>query len=586
MRRPLRRTSSTRRLNATLFSVAIAMCLILARLVQLQGVDASRYRYLSQHERGKLITEHIPAVRGEIVSSDGTVLAMTVRTDTVYADPTQIVSPATPAGVAAKLTGLLRMTQSAIVAKLEHPSSPAYVVLKSGVVASTADAIARLNLPGIAMQPTYQRAYPNHDLAAPLVGFVNTNPGSGVMTGEAGLEEQYNPLLAGKPGTEVYQAGVSGLPIPGTQSAIRPVVSAGSLRLTIRADIQWKAEQECALEVAASKARTCTVVVMEPRTGQILAFAQYPTYDPASVATLASTTDVAVQNMFAPGSTAKVITAAAAFQDAGLTPLSSYVVPDSFMWHRAWYHDAESHPTQRYTIAGIIAHSLNDGMVQVADHVTPAEQYKMFRTFGIGSPSGLNLPGEAPGILAPPAQWTGGNRNTRYQISFGQSVAVTAIQMASVYATIANNGVRVTPSIVAGHTTGKGRYVPAPKPASRRVTSAKTAAELMAVLEQVPVTYNQAGESWGMIPGYTVAAKTGTAQEPGKNWYGSSFIGIAPASSAGLVVAVNVQDPRRGSYFGIDVAGPVFNAVMKFALATMKIPPDGGRVPYVPLTAP
>ena len=175
-------------------------------------------------------------------------------------------------------------------------------------------------------------------------------------------------------------------------------------------------------------------------------------------------------------------------------------MPDAKYWHGAWYRDAEPHPTQRYTIAGIIAHSLNDGMIQVADHVTPAEQYQMFRAFGIGSYSGLNLPGESAGLLAPPSQWIGGQANTRYQISFGQSVGVTALQMASVYATIANGGVRVAPSIVAGHTTAAGRYVAAPRPAARRVISARTAAELMRTLEQVPVVYSQAGESVGNHP--------------------------------------------------------------------------------------
>ena len=328
---------------------------------------------------------------------------------------------------------------------------------------------------------------------------------------------------------------------------------------------------------------------MQPSTGRILAMAQYPTFNPEAPASLAATKNIAVSNVFEPGSTAKVITAAAAFEYAGQTPKTSYVVPDAKYWHGAWYHDAEPHPTQRYTIAGIIAHSLNDGMIQVADHVTPDEQYQMFRAFGIGSTSGLNLPGESAGLLAPPSLWTGGRASTRYQISFGQSVGVTALQMASVYATIANGGVRVAPSIVAGHTTSKGRYVAAPRPATRRVISARTAAELMRILEQVPVVYGQAGEPWGIIPGYTVAAKTGTAQEQGRggsSYYGSSFIGIAPAKRSGLVVAVNLQDPRNGAYFGIDVAGPVFNAVMKFALASTKIPPGGGHVPNVPLTVP
>jgi cell division protein FtsI (penicillin-binding protein 3) len=565
-----------------LLSVAFAVSLVLCRLVQLQGIEAAHYRVMSQQQR--VATQTIPAVRGEIVSSDGAILAMTMRTATVYADP-PLMKSTTFAAVAAKLSGLLHMNPATIVRLLQHPSSPDYVKLKESVIASTADAVSKLGLPGIALTPTYQRAYPGGSLAAPLVGFIRTSPRSGAMTGVSGLEELYNSLLAGRGGRVVYEQGTNGQPIPGTESTVTEAVPAGNLRLTIQSDIQWKAEQECALQVARTKAKNCTVVVMQPSTGKILAFAQYPTFNPVAPASMWATRDIAVENVFPPGSTAKVITAAAAFKYAGMTPDTSFVVPDAIRWHGAVYHDAEAHKTQRYTIAGIIAHSLNDGMIQVAAHVRPKDQYQMFRAFGIGSYSGLGLPGESHGIISPPRLWTGGASNTRYQLSFGQSVSVTAIQMASVYATIANGGVRVAPTLVAGHTTSDGDYVRSARPASRRVISRHTAGQLMRILEQVPVIYNQAGQPWGMIPGYTVAAKTGTAQEP-HNTYGSSFIGIAPATSKGLVVAVNLQDPRKGSYFGIDVAGPVFNAVMKFALTSMKIPPHGAHVPAVPLTVP
>jgi cell division protein FtsI (penicillin-binding protein 3) len=558
---------------------------IVVRLVQLQGVESAHYRTLSS--QWHVATMPLPAARGAIVASDGSVLAMTVRTYQVGAGPQDIARARLPFGqVAAKLSGPLRMTTARIVWLLRHPTSPDYVELKTSIDATTANQVRALGLTGlITLTPTYQREYPEGVLAAPLLGFTDVNQQTQVMTGQAGLEQEYNALLAGRSGAELTQVDPVGNPIPGTQSKLRPAESAGSLRLTIQTDIQWKAERECALQVAATRARTCTVVVMQPATGRILALAQYPSFNPAAPASLAATRDIAVGSQFAPGSTAKVITAAAAFTYGGQGPLSTYRVPDTLLWHGTWYRDAEWHPTQRYTIAGIIAHSLNDGMIQVADHVTPMEQYRMFRAFGIGSPSGLNLPGEISGTLPPPP-WTGNYRNERYQLSFGQSVDVTAIQMASVYATIANGGVRVTPTLIAGHTTSSGRYIPARAPAKRRVISGKVAAELMSALEQVPITYAQAGELWGLIPGYSVAAKTGTAQQLPGNTYGSSFIGIAPASSSGLVVAVNIQDPRRGSYFGIDVAGPVFNAVMRFALATMKISPDGGHVPYVPLTVP
>jgi len=545
-------------------------------------MDASRYQAMSQQEQLHVLS--IPAVRGEITSSDGTVLAMTVQTDQVYADP-PLITPSMPLrAAAAKLAGPLRMPAAAILALLSHPTSPQYVLLKQSVDVLTADRISKLDIPGVDLNPTYTRAYPGGDLAAGLLGFTDLRgPASDpTLTGEAGLELTYNPLLAGRAGQEAVELGASGLPIPGTEAVLRTAVPAGNLRLTIQADIQWKAEQACAEQVLVTRSRNCSVIVIEPATGDILAMAQYPTFNPAAPASLSATTDIPVANIFAPGSTAKVITAAAAFEHGGQTPMSSYRVPDQIWWHGFPFHDAEYHPTQRYTIAGIIAHSLNDGMVQVADHVTPQQQYAEFRAFGIGSDSGLNLPGESSGILASPFGWYG---NERYLLSFGQGVSVTAVQMACIYATIANGGVRVAPSVVAGTTTGSGRFIPAPRPASRRVLRRSTAAELMSILEQVPIVYANAGERWGIIPGYTVAAKTGTAQEQG-NTYGSSFIGIAPASSPKLVVAVNLQDPRGRGYFGIDVAGPVFNEVMRFALQTLKIPPDGGHVPYVPLIVP
>jgi cell division protein FtsI (penicillin-binding protein 3) len=315
--------------------------------------------------------------------------------------------------------------------------------------------------------------------------------------------------------------------------------------------------------------------------------AQAPSFNPSHVTNVADTADLPVSDVFDPGSTAKVVTAAAAFEHGGQTPMSVYTVPDQIVVDGFPFHDAEYHPTERWTIAGIIAHSSNVGMVQVVRHVSPQTQYDYFHNFGIGQPTLPQLPADSNGLLYPTSQWSG---DTRYTMSFGQGVAVTAVQMASVYATIANGGIRVTPTIVAGTTNTSGHYVPAPKPASHRVIQAQTAHQLMGILQQVPWVDAQVGEPWAEIPGYSVAAKTGTAQiaDPARGGclclYGSSVIGIAPASNPKLVVAVNVQNPRKGSYFGIEVAGPVFNKVMEFALRTLKIPPDGGQRPNVRLT--
>jgi len=583
--RVLRRGSPSRRLNVTLLCIAFVLSLFAGRLVQLQGLDWSTYRNLAQHQRVRTIL--IPAVRGSITSSDGKVLAMTVQTDLVFADPV-LIKAARRAGVASALAGPLGLPASQILGLINQPTSPQYVVLRQGVPAAAGSRIASLDLPGIIETPTYSRVYPNGDLAANLLGFTDTTANLD-LHGMAGLEYSENSLLAGKDGEEEVETGSQGQPIPLTQDLVKPEVPARSLRLTIQSDLQWEAQQACKERVRLTRAQNCSIVIMQPRTGKILAMAQWPEFSPADSPSVASTTDIPVQDVFEPGSTAKVITVAAALERGGQTPMSAYTVPDRIMIDGFPFQDAEVHPTVRYTIAGILANSSNVGMVQVVQHVSPSIQYRYFRKFGIGSMPGLGLPGETPGLLSPPSQWSG---DTRYTLSFGQGVAVNAVQMASVYATIANGGVRVQPSVIAGTTDGHGKFVPAARPKRTRVLKAKTARQLMAMLQQVPEVDVEGGEPWGVIAGYSIAAKTGTAQlpDPQKGGclceFGSSYIGIAPASDPQLVVAVHVEDPRSSNYFGDAVAGPVFNQVMKFALQTMKIPPDGHKPPKERLIAP
>jgi cell division protein FtsI (penicillin-binding protein 3) len=584
-----RRASPRRRLRVSLLCIALASSVFAARLVQLEGLDSAQYRRASQHQQ--LAHIQFPVVRGNITTSDGTELAMTVQTYRVLADPKQIPVASRP-GVAARLAGPLKLPAATVLAMLTRPSSPQYQVLGTGVPVAAAGKIRSLGLPGIDTQATYNTVYPNGTLAANVVGFTNPSPsGDGGLVGEAGLEQEYNSLLAGRDGSEEVEVGIDDEPIPLTEVRLSPGVPARSLRLTIQADIQWQAEQVCAERVAQTHARNCSIVVMQPKTGAILAMAQWPTYNPADVTNVNETTNISVANVFAPGSTLKPVTVAAALEDGGQTPMSTYTIPYSITMDGLYnFHDAEYHPTVGYTIAGILAHSSNVGMVQVAQHITPEQQYRFLRAFGLGSVSGLGLPGETKGLIPSPGS-PGYYGDNRYEYAFGQGVGVTAIQMASVYATIANGGVRVQPTIVAGTTTATGRYAPAPKPPSRRVISAKTAAELMVMLQQVPGVDAQAGEPWGLIKGYTVAAKTGTAQVSGPSLgnclcqYGSSYIGIVPADDPQLVVAVNIQDPR-GKYYGDEVAGPAFFEVAKFALQTMKIAPDDARTPYIRLTAP
>lgn len=585
------RGNTRRRLGLSLLVIIVALSVFGGRLVQLQAIQGGAYRQVSKNLR--LRTFDFPALRGEITAAGGQVLAMTVQTDLVYADPVEMTKAQMPQ-VADTLAGPLNMSAASILQLLQHPTSPQYVVLEKGVSAAAGNKIASMTLPGtttklpgIAMTASYQRTYPDGSAAADVLGFTNTDS-SGNLVGEAGIEAAENKVLAGRAGVEHAQVSTGGQPIPLAVGEDTSAVNGSNVRLTIVPALQWEAQQACAAEVKKSGAKNCTVVIMQPHTGDILAMSQWPAYDPTDPTSSASTSDLAVQDVFTPGSTGKVMTAAAALERGGQTIESPYKIPDQITIDgRYTFHDAETHPTERLTIAGILAYSSNVGMVQVAQHINPKTQYHYLKAFGIGQATGLGLPGETPGLLPALKDWWG---DERYTLAFGQGVAVNAVQMASVYATIANGGVRAAPTLVDGTMNAAGHFSPASPASKRRVLTAKTAHALVAAMQQVPGADASAGEPWGVIPGYAVAAKTGTSQEWNSKQkclcsYGASYIGMAPGNNPKLVVAVNVQDPSKGQYYGDVVAGPVFSQVTRFALQTLKIPPDGAQPPKVKLTA-
>jgi cell division protein FtsI (penicillin-binding protein 3) len=559
--------------------------------VQLQGMESGYYKKIANSQ--KLTKYTLPALRGTIYGADRQILAMTIETYTVFADPPMIHSD-NFASVAAKVAGPLQLTQAKVLGFLEHPTSRDYVVLAKGVSAADQARLAALNLIGIAWLPSFARAYPNGDATANVVGLTNTDPTTGVIGGYAGIEQVDDKLLTGTAGSEQVMIGTQGEPIPLAGTQVTPAKDGDSIRLTIIPALQFAAQQACKQEVSKTHAANCSVVVIQPKTGAILAMAQWPNRADAS--------DIADQNLFAPGSTAKVITAAAALEHGGKTPMSTYKIPYAIYRGGQWIHDAEWSPGERYTIAGIIANSSNIGMSQVAESVSPQLQYDYLKNFGLGQPTGLGLPAESPSAayaplaLPPVSKWPG---DERYTLSYGQGISVNAIQMASVYATIANYGVRVRPTLIAGTYDAAGHYTAAKKSPSRRVIQAKTARQLIQILQQVPGVDDAAQQYWGEIPHYAIAAKTGTSSEPSSNpkkpcpkgnplcVHGSSYIGMAPGNGPQVVVAVNVQDPKTSTdYFGDMVAGPVFYNVMKFALQTLQIQPQPGLVaPHVRLNA-
>jgi cell division protein FtsI (penicillin-binding protein 3) len=362
-------------------------------------------------------------------------------------------------------------------------------------------------------------------------------------------------------------------------------VAGSDIMLTIDRDIQWEAQQAIAAQVKRTGAQSGTVVVMDPRTGQVLALATAPGFDPSHIAGAnpADLGDRPASEVYEPGSTNKVITFAAGLQTHEITPLTPVTVPPTLHLAGHTFHDAERHGTEHLTAAGVLAKSSNIGTILVSERVGAERLYRIMRAFGFGAPSEVGLPGESAGILPPVDKWSG---SQRYTIPFGQGVSVTALQVASVYATVANNGIRVPPRIVQATVDPSGDVHPAPAPPVHRVISPQVAQQLRTMLEAV--TTNEGTAPAARIPGYRVAGKTGTSQRVDPacgcyRGYTASFVGFAPADNPQLLVEVVLQAPRRGHYGGA-IAAPVFHDVMSFALQSRHIAPTGTKPPKLRLT--
>ncbi len=555
------------------------------RLIQLQGLDASALAAQALDQR--TADETLNAHRGDIVDRNGDVLATTVERRNITTDQNLVglykrkVDGAVVAsgvrGAADDLAPVLHLPAKVIAAKLTGTARFAYVA--KGVTPEVAHNVTLLAIPGIFTEQASRRSYPAGSVAANVLGFVGTD---GRAWG--GVEGAFNQRLSGRNGSITYEQGMDGTEIPtGVAQEIQPQ-DGSSIRLTIDRYLQFQAQQALAAAVKATAAPSGYLVAMNPRTGQILALASVPTYDPnrPGAAPVAARNDGALLDTFEPGSTAKVITMAAALQEGVTTPGSRIVVPPKVRRAGTTFHDAETHGTEKLTTAGVLARSSNIGTIEVGEQVPPSVLYRYMTKFGLGRPTGVGL-AESAGILAPSSQWSG---SQRYTVMFGQGLSVTALQAAQVFATIANDGVRVSPQLVAGTTSADGTFHPAVAPQSTRVVSARTAQVLRQMMENVVGENGTAVKA--TIPGYRVAGKTGTSDAPDPSCgcyrgYTASFIGMAPADDPQLVVAVVLQRPTNGHYGG-QVAAPVFQQVMTDALAELKVPPTGTRPPVMPLT--
>jgi len=493
-----------------------------------------------------------------------------------------VVAPILGMNPAELLPSLSGEKRYVLIAKDVQPSvwrevNEAIVSYNTRVVKTKSDLNKRIG--GFVPERSYIRDYPSGKLTASLIGVVNDQ---GI--GSGGLESSLNSILSGTNGRYVYANGRGNI-IPGSEEIRVEAKSGTSIRLTIDRDVQWVAQNAISQAVASSRAKSGTVIVMDPKTGEILAQASAPTFDPnvPSSITVDKLNNPSVQEVYEPGSTGKVITVAAAMEEGLITPETVFSIPYSMKVSDGVFRDHEKHPTQRLTTTGLLAVSSNTGSIKIGQKLGKDNLYKYLTKFGIGQSTNSKLPGESAGILHPVKNWSGTSLPT---ISFGQGYSLTAMQATSVFATIANNGVRVKPSILAGVVNESGKYTPAAANESTRVLSEQTAINMRAMMENV-VSKNGTAPS-AAINGYRVAGKTGTAERYNTackcySGYTASFIGFAPADQPKYVVSVTIQDPK-GMHWGGVLAGPVFKKVMGFVLQNQRISPTPETKTFYSLT--
>jgi cell division protein FtsI (penicillin-binding protein 3) len=566
--------------------MAVVMFLFGLRLVQVQALQANDYRSRAVNEMEKVKTLQAP--RGDITDINGVPFARSVAATSIVVDQTQILNPAKVAAFVAPILDMsVSDVQTALTGKrkwnmvAENAKPATWLKLASAInqYNSRFPGMSPERIIGFFPERSYIREYPSGSLIASLIGFVNHD---GI--GATGLESSMNSTISGKQGKYSYANGYKA-EIPGSQSEIIPAQAGTSIRLTVDRDIQWVAAKAIADVVKSSRALSGTVIVMDPKTGQILAHATAPTFDPnnTSKVSMVAMRNPSVQDVYEPGSTGKVMTLAAALEEKKVTPETVLTIPYALKRSTKVFHDHEPHPDQRLTTAGVLAVSSNTGSIKIGEMLSNDTLYNYLTKFGIGTKTGSGLPGESRGILRKVSDWSG---TTAPTVAFGQGYSLTAMQATSVFATIANGGVRVSPTVIAGTSDSSGNYTPSATRESVRVISADTAAKMRLMMESV-VSANGTAPS-AAIPGYRVAGKTGTAQRIDDTCgcyrgYTASLIGFAPADNPAYVISVTIQDPK-GLHWGGYLGGPVFKKVMSFVLQSKGIAPTGTTVVPIPLT--
>jgi cell division protein FtsI (penicillin-binding protein 3) len=544
------------RIRLLLFLIVVSFAVLLARSAWLATVRAASLSSFAQAQTKATVV--LPAGRGTMYDAMGTPLALGEQATTVYADPHEVVRPRAEAVTAARVLGL---KPNGVLRALTR-SGTHFVYVERKAPPRLATLLAGKKLPGFHFYGEEQRSYPQGAVAAQVLGYAGVD-----NTGLAGLELQLNAQLTGSPGSQTVVRDPAGRPIE-IQNVV-PARDGKAAFLTLDHTIQTNAEQVLRATVAQFHAKDATAIVLDPMTGGVLAMAMEPGYDANKFASAAIPLqrNHAVTDFFEPGSVFKVVTIAGALSEGLVTPRTKFTLPYSIRVADRVVHDAEPRGTETMTVAQILQRSSNVGAITIAKMLGKDKLLHWINRFGFGATTGIDFPGESPGLL--PSYWSG---STIGNVPIGQGISVTAIQLAAVYAAIANGGVWTQPHLV-DHL--QGEKPPATK--TRRILSARVDRELLTMLRGV---VSDIGTAAGAeIPGYSVAGKTGTAQKPSPRGgyaagkYVATFVGMVPASGPKLLILVTVDEPKLQIFGGL-VAAPAFAQIAAFDLQYLSVPPD------------
>lgn len=568
----------SRRTIALFLVYLVAFGLIGYRLVEVQVLEAEEYAALGERQRQR--TVDLPATRGRIYDRNGDLLATSIDTATIYADPrayrsqtradgTEAPPAADPAEVAAALAPLVGRSEADVEERLVRDAH--FVYIARHLPWEVGEEIRDLGLPGIGMLTEPHRVYPGGSLAAQLLGFVGID-GDGL----SGLEIQYDTVLRGEPGLMALERAPGGLEIAAARRHVVPPVEGADLVLTIDREIQHAAERAALAAMEEHGAKGAAVAVLEVGSGDVLAMVSVPDFDandPSAVEEEWRRNRV-VTDMFEPGSIQKAVTVAAALEEGLVDPETVLEVAPTIAVAGRTFSDVGNRPAGPLTVREIVGRSSNVGTIQIAQQLGGERIAEYLDRFGYGRPTGLGFPGESGGAVLPLEQWSATSLPT---MAIGYGIATTLLQAASVYATIASDGSATPPRLIRGTVGSDGRLDPSAPGSGHEVISEETSRSLRAML--VDAVHAEVGTGHrAAVPGYRVAGKTGTARKALEgargysNGYIASFVGFAPADEPEFVVAVMVDEPSP--IYGGVVAAPVFSEIASFALAHRRVPPS------------